>query len=110
MIYKLNRILNHMLDGCSFIDGEDIDYNPENFPFSRQDFRDVFNQLEELAGVKLKFIDNGHGFPEYVAFFNYNGVRFVWRLLIGQGSATQLMLADSNKFDIEYDQTLEVAI
>lgn len=104
---KLAQIVNH-LSNVDYLDDEHIAYFEKNYPFSRQDYSDVFRYLEQRAGDRIKS-GKADIFPEYLAYFNLGGTRFVWRLLIGQGSACQL-LRDKNDHDIPYDESLETKL
>ena len=102
---KLSKVVN-FLNTRPFIDSEDITYYPKDFPFRAQDFRDVFKYLETQAKDKMQS-SKGDVFPECLAYFNLAGTKFIWRLLVGQGSATQLILANNNH---EYKKEFEIKL
>ena len=91
----------------------DVDYvwdKPEDYKYSVQDFRDVFQYLETKAGDHIHNGDCEH-FPEFFAYFNLNGSKFLWRLLIGQGSALQLISADYEHIhEYAFDENKEIIL
>lgn len=88
---KLKKVIDH-LDKVKCIDEEDIRYFPEKFPFTNEEFKEVFGYLHDRV---LHVHDASNYFEEYWALFNLDGKKFVWRLLIGQGSALQLCRTSS---------------
>lgn len=104
---KLAQVVGH-LTTVDFLDDENIAYNEKDYPFSRQDYSDVFRYLEQQAGNNIKS-GKADIFPEYLAYFNLGGTRFIWRLLIGQGSACQLF-NDDNDRDFQFDESLETKL
>lgn len=104
---KLAQVVGH-LTTVDFLDDENIAYNEKDYPFSRQDYSDVFRYLEKQAGNNIRS-GKADIFPEYLAYFNLGGTRFIWRLLIGQGSACQIF-KDENDRDFPYDESLETKL
>lgn len=76
-----------------FLDDENIAYSEDKYPFSYNDYCDVFHYLYKQAGDK---IESGicDIFPEEKAYFNVDGIRFTLRMLDGQGTALQLIAKD----------------
>lgn len=105
---KLSAVVEH-LKSARVLDNEDIAWDEDKYPFSRQDYSDVFRYLEFRAHDNIK---SGVAdiFPEYLAYFNLGGTRFIWRLLIGQGSACQLFLSEGDKGSFVYDEKLETKL
>lgn len=80
------------------LDEEDMRYHPEKFEITGDLFKQVFYFLDEqIDKSNLTPVDEGSYFPELAAPFEFDGVHFIWRLLIGQGSCLQLYLADNWK-------------
>jgi len=104
---KLAQIVDH-LSNVDYLDDENIAYNEKDYPFSRRDYSDVFRYLEQQAGNRIK-AGKADIFPEYLAYFNLGGTKFIWRLLIGQGSACQLF-RDDNDRNFPYDESLETKL
>ena len=77
------------------LDDENIAYSKAGqYPFTCEEYGEVFDALEQLASNKDR---RKHArFEEYRASFNYQGIEFVWRLMIGQGAACQLWMRDDN--------------
>lgn len=96
---NLARVVD-FLKTASSLDDEDIAYNPDKFPFTRQEYQDVFRYLEVQAEDRIQS-GKADIFPEHLAYFNFAGTKFIWRLLIGQGAALQLFLPNPGR-DLEY--------
>ncbi len=85
------EILKNSEEGC--LDKEDIGYNPlENF--NDDDFDRIWNYLEFKYNLNFDDPNNDytHDFPESRIFFQYKDVKFIMRLLIGQGSCLQFWI------------------
>ncbi len=99
------------LKTSSYIDEEDIRYFPEKYPFSNKDFKDVFCFLEAQARENYHDVtDITDKFPEYRAYFKFAGVKFIWNLMIGQGSALTLFRHDHKPDLIPYREDLEIKL
>jgi hypothetical protein len=85
-IKNLIKILG-ALKHKGLIDDEAIAYSPELYPFTQAEFLEVFGELSLLQEPT----DISREFEEYVSLFEFKGQQFFWRLLIGQGSASQLL-------------------
>lgn len=91
-----------------YIDEEDIRYFPDNYPFSNKIFQDVFKYLEKRAGNDIHDVTDY--FPESRAYFNLNGFKFIWNLMIGQGAALTLYRHDHNPDIIPYMENREIKL
>lgn len=100
----LPTIVEH-LKTKPFIDIDDVVDNPKKYPFTRDDFHDAFYYLYDLNVHREQEFDY---FPEYVGFFKMNGTQFIWRLLIGQGSALQMIKRGS--WSGEYKEDIETEL
>jgi hypothetical protein len=87
MSNKIKKIIDHFKH-TSLIDNEDIVYFPNNYPFTIDEFKEVHGWLEKKA---KHILTEAGTFENNLALINHNGTKFIWRLLIGQGSALQLL-------------------
>lgn len=61
-------------------------------PITEDQYYELFQALEQYAEAKDAIHDvTDSCFPEEHAYFIFNEIRFTWRLLIGQGSAVQIV-------------------
>ena len=99
---KTKQILKH-LQKVKTIDDSHLAYHPNKYPFTRKEFCALFSALENVVEDVSSYKVTGH-FEEYRIPFYYKDVQFVWRLLIGQGSALQLHIRNrSRRFSKWYD-------
>lgn len=87
----IRKVLSALRDGPNHsVDCEDIAYNPKKYSFSSEEFKNVFKWIEDYAeGREAVREIKGH-FPEYETHFIFEEAKYVWNLMIGQGSATSL--------------------
>jgi len=80
-------------DIAGVIDQETVLYFEDRYNFSHESFRDfckyLINIYDECYSKRPK--SNSQVFGDYIYCFNYNKFDFIVRLLIGQGSAYQLI-------------------
>lgn len=97
----LEKVVAH-LKKTGYVDGENILYFPEDYKFTATQYRNLFEELGRKS-TSFKYSQTKPGnFPESLAYFKLRNFKFIWRLLIGQGSAYQLREPDKNlKFDDE---------
>lgn len=99
---KVMRELSEKL----FLNDEDIFYHKEDYSITPEEFIDVFHYLDTISdGQKMsEYIS----FPQSYAYFTYKGKKFIWDLLIGQGSSCSIYVYGYN--DIEWVDELNVTI
>lgn len=102
MIDLADKIVSD-LKKYSLIDLEDVQYYPEKFAFKEKEFRKFIKVLDKLGSPHETNFDSY--FPEYKSYFHYKGIRFTWRLLLGQGSAYQLYI---NEKDYNRDKEINL--
>lgn len=97
----LDRVVAYMREGDRAIGDEEVRYFTERFPFTRDEYRQVTAWLEYAGEDVMKTVRDA-GFPTYEAVFEYRGHRFVWRLMIGQGSDLSLLPATGRERKVMY--------
>lgn len=92
----LERVLNH-LKTRGFIDNEDVAYFSQEHPFTAEEYDQIHSFLEQQVSDVWtnELYDYSTCFEEKQIFFEYNDFKFVWRVLVGQGTALQLISADN---------------
>jgi len=86
--FKINEILDAIKE-LGAIDREDVVYRSEEFNFSKEEFDDFFEYLEIINNPS--YTSKYSSFPEERKYFEYNGFKFIWRMIVGQGTACQLL-------------------
>lgn len=102
MIELADKIVSE-LKKHSVIGLDDVQYNPEKFAFNEEEFKKFVKVLDKLGDPHETSADSY--FPEYKSYFHYKGIRFIWRLLIGQGSVYQLYI---NEKDYNRDKEINL--
>ncbi len=74
-----------------YIDEESLLYNEDKYPFSMDEYLEVFKFLDHRNNKEI-LVDGS--FPEYVKCFSYEGIQFSTSLFIGQGSIIQFSLKE----------------
>ena len=103
---KLAEVVKFLED--KDIDDEHMAYFPNEFPFTRDEYMEVFYHLDKISEGRQYEVPNAY-FPETFAYFNHQGTKFIWRLLIGQGSACQLFPAENDR-SFEFNDELEIIL
>lgn len=60
------------------------------YPVEYRDFCNLFSDLDKLVPDDCKDCFRQGPFEEWRAYFECDGVRFIWRLLYGQGASCEL--------------------
>ena len=95
----MNELFNKLI-----LNDESISYHENDYSISWQDFSDVFHYLEVIAGEDKYDISNS--FPYTQASFEYKGIKFIWDLLIGQGSSCSLYVYGYNDEQFREDKKI----
>ena len=132
----LERVLQDLMSKKEgVIDSLDLSYSPENYSFTLEEYNLLFRSLENYVGgvcesfekdqqhsqtegrFKPEYEHTNEYFPDARISFEYNGYKFIWRLLIGQGSARMLFDGKkesknwpSKKFPLKFDENKKVII
>jgi len=85
-------------DDRMIIDDEDITYFSDKFSFSLKEFHDLHSYLEQMYSDHSES-NSESCFPEYRMYFEYEGKKFIWRMLHGQGTACQFLRGNANYDD-----------
>lgn len=85
---KLPEILR-FLSTVEYIDDEALAYCPNEYPFTLDEFHDVYYYLKTFNNAYKNL--NEKLFVDYIAPFKAGSMRFFWRHLSGQGDALQLI-------------------
>lgn len=73
------------------LDEEGLLYEVVDTEVTAKEFSEVFYYIKEYAKSRGIVEDyNEESFPEYRLHFRYRGGDFIWRMLIGQGTALQI--------------------
>lgn len=103
----INIILDTLKNSnYGMIDKEEISYFPEKFPFTEKEFDDFFFDLRDKYEDHQE--DCSNIFGEYKLYFQHNDIKFIHRILIGQGSAYQLLLP--NTIDIKFTEKKKIIL
>lgn len=87
---KIKVILNYLRDNFS-IDEESMRYHPEDYPFTTDEFMGFYDYLYDLNENNTEYrVYKETPFPETRMYFKYKSQIFIWRMLVGQGTACQL--------------------
>lgn len=117
LLERVLRDLNGIKEGA--FDSEDVAYFPEKFNFTQEEFNTLFESLDIYVGGRdaSPFFDHSNEFPDSRIYFEYKGYKFIWRLLVGQGSSCQLYDAKkehedwpSKKFPMKWDESRKIVI
>jgi hypothetical protein len=76
------------------LNDETISYHKEKYNITIEEYMDVFHYLETISKDE-KFLSD-ESFPQSYAFFTYKGKKFIWDLLVGQGSSCSLYVYGYN--------------
>jgi hypothetical protein len=91
----LKRVVVY-LEKHGILDDEDLKYKmTKDRSVTLEEFEELFGQLEGMGGSRI-VEQNKHGFPMFTGYFEYDGFKFIWDLMLGQGSASALMSAAHN--------------
>ena len=71
-----------------------------------QEFMDVFNYLDKVAGDER--IEISDSFPITNCYFTYKGKKFIWNLIVGQGSSCSLFVYGSNDYEWRDDYNIVI--
>lgn len=96
----IKKVLTALKDGPQHsVDCENIRYTPKKFSFTYDEFKKVFRWIEDYAEPRDKIIESAEDrFPTFGAYFTYDGAKYYWNLMIGQGSSISLQY-DPKEFD-----------
>lgn len=75
------------------IDSDTINYNPKAYTITRNNFFNVEAFLDSLHKKELSYKGD---FPELKVYFQYKDVKFIYRVLIGQGTFIQFFLLNKD--------------
>jgi hypothetical protein len=89
-IITLDPFVSYLKEN-NMIDNESISYHKEDYPFSEEDFVFAHEALRKRYFEKHS-VDFSDCFEEHRMYFIYNGVRFIWRFISGQGFAYQFLI------------------
>ena len=92
--YAVDKILKAVNEKES-ISSEDIAYLPDGYDFSRVDFDNFFEYLNVVS--EQCYASEYSTFLERRRYFEYNGLKFIWRILSGQGTSCQLLKAQETE-------------
>jgi hypothetical protein len=87
----VDKILD-AVDESGVLDDEPMGYRPEEYSITLEEFQKFYDYLNH----RFKADENAHSnpasdFPEYRMYFEYNGRRFIWRMMHGQGTCCQIL-------------------
>lgn len=87
----LEKVLKDVFE-VGAIDSEELAYNMvQRAKITVDEFNDVFHYIEQYARSRGNKKDNcGSDFIDFRLYFHYRGGNFIWRKLIGQGTACQI--------------------
>jgi len=102
----LSKVLSEVIR-VGNIDVEDIQYNPEQYRISSEEFMDVYHYIDQKIIERYPVINSY--FPEVKICFIYNSTHFVWRLLQGQGSCCQLYTDNEEEY-LEFPGVIDILV
>jgi hypothetical protein len=107
----LDKAIEVLKDG-KVLDDETIGYFPKRYKFTVEEYNKLFESLTDKDKDDCTEL-----FEEYRRYFEYKNVKFIWRLLIGQGAACQLLPAfcankswPSKRFPMKFKEEKKIVI
>jgi hypothetical protein len=86
-----------------------MSYFPEEYSFTKEEFKEVFMYLDNTYAEKYAEEIPGM-FYESKMYFIYGDRRFIWRLMVGQGSSLQFILEDSTSDNWKFKEDKAIVL
>lgn len=87
---------------------EDIHYKTKPCAITAKEFSELYRQLEAMIGDRM--VEKDGSFSECEAYFEYEGFKFIWNLVVGQGSIATLVAHDHNDKAWAFNEDLKIEI